>query len=113
MFCRKCGNERKGKENFCTKCGTPFGMPHSARRVYQKEPQSKSILPILIIAGVAFVLIGGGCWWYYKTLKTKGIDNVAEEYVYPDDTHEAAANANGFDAVPDNSGMEYIDEDVN
>lgn len=24
MFCKKCGNEQKNGENFCSKCGTPF-----------------------------------------------------------------------------------------
>lgn len=73
MFCSKCGNEIKGIEKFCPKCGTPvqqqknFYQQGAGKTVASKRPPYLAIGVILILAVIVVMIVRSCAASSYKT----------------------------------------------
>ena len=80
-FCKKCGNERKGIEKFCSECGTPFDNVSTKERKTVKEETasiSPKYIPYILGAIVLIVVCGGG-WYGYDRHSTYEAEKQARE----------------------------------
>ncbi|MGN0524078.1 MAG: zinc-ribbon domain-containing protein [Eubacterium sp.] len=94
MFCEKCGNEIKGNEKVCSKCGAPVFA------INGKNQSQKKKKPILIIVGVVLALIL--ILIFIISLANSSSGSGSSSGSYNSNTYETADNnSNNYDYNPE------------